>query len=146
LSRCGNASTCGAFQPKYGEPAALDVWLAEGARWDSRSPNGVALDFHQRLPLSDPSKIRCPTTMAYGSRDYLVKLSEYQARYFSEIAADEKLHTIIPGGAHAVHVHRSRVKFLSQLNLFLSSLSASNQAMRKRLKQIIAFFGISLKP
>ncbi|HVG50252.1 MAG TPA: alpha/beta fold hydrolase, partial [Xanthobacteraceae bacterium] len=53
------------LQPQLTTPKVLDTWLAEGDRWDPRSPNGVAFDFQTRMPLASPAKLAMPVLVTY---------------------------------------------------------------------------------
>jgi len=109
------------LQPQLTVPKVLEAWLAEGDRWDAMGPNGVVKDFQTRMPLSDPAKLTLPCMVVYGAQDFQLRQSAAIARYFTEIATDDKLFAVIPDAGHAVHLHRTRERFAKLLLGFLSA-------------------------
>lgn len=109
------------FQPQYGEEKVLKPWWDEGRKWDAQSPNGVAADFQNRLPLSNPAKISIPTLIVLGAGDFMWEEKDSLLRYFGEIASTDKHLALLPNGGHALHLHHGREQFFRRLIDFFGS-------------------------
>jgi len=99
------------LQPQLTQPKVLDAWLAEGDRWDPRSPNGVAFDFQNRMPLAQPGKLKMPVLVTYGAQDFQLRAFPAIAQHFAELGTDDRHFAIIPNAGHAVHLHHTRERF-----------------------------------
>jgi pimeloyl-ACP methyl ester carboxylesterase len=109
------------FQSQYGEEKALKPWWDEGRKWDAQSPNGVAVDFQTRMPLSDPAKLTIPTLIVLGAGDFMWEEKDSLLRYFGAIASTDKHLALLPNGGHALHLHHGREQFFRRLIDFFES-------------------------
>jgi pimeloyl-ACP methyl ester carboxylesterase len=103
------------LQPQLTEPKVLDAWLAEGERWDLRSPNGVAFDFQTRMPLASPGQLKLPVLVTYGAQDFQLRAFPAIAQHFAELGTDDRHFAVIPNAGHAAHLHHTRERFAKTL-------------------------------
>jgi pimeloyl-ACP methyl ester carboxylesterase len=83
-------------------------------------PTGTYVDMCARLPVCDPTKIRCPTMIIRGEHDGIATEEDLLA-YYSALPVHDKQFTIIPGMAHVSHLGVNRARFWHVLRKFLET-------------------------
>lgn len=116
------------------DPEVARRFGTEALRACPQSPNGVWLDFANRMPLFTPAQLRVPTLLIYGIYDLQSpgrraqkspeELLRAEARchdFFLHVNAPDRRFVVIPGGGHAVHLERGHRAFQRAVIDFLGA-------------------------
>jgi pimeloyl-ACP methyl ester carboxylesterase len=104
------------FESEATDPGVAKAFAQEAMRWDPKSPNGVAMDFATRMPLTDPKQISAPTMIIMGGLDRSTSVTQADLpRYFADLHTADKQFIIVPGAGHALHLQKSRLRFFTEI-------------------------------
>jgi pimeloyl-ACP methyl ester carboxylesterase len=83
-----------------------------------RVPTGTYVDMCAKLPVNDPTKVRCPVMIVRGEHDGIAT-EEDLLNYFGLLPTRDKQFVIIPGMAHVSHLGVNRARFWHVVRSFL---------------------------
>jgi len=103
----------GTCEPGVGEALAdLELSIC------NRVPTGTYVDMCSKLPVNDPTKVKCPVLIVRGEHDGIAT-EEDLLDYFTKLPTRDKQFIIIPGMAHVSHLGVNRARFWHVLKNFL---------------------------
>ncbi len=109
------------FESEATDPGIARAFAQEAMRWDSKSPNGVLMDFATRMPLTDPKQIFAPTMLIMGNLNRSSSVAQPDLpRYFADLHTDDKQFIIVPGAGHALHLQKPRTRFFAEITKWFS--------------------------
>jgi pimeloyl-ACP methyl ester carboxylesterase len=82
-------------------------------------PTGTYVDMCSKLPVCDPTKIRCPVLIIRGEHDGVATEEDLMA-YYNALPVHDKQFVIIPGQAHVSHLGVNRARFWHVFHSFLT--------------------------
>jgi pimeloyl-ACP methyl ester carboxylesterase len=97
-------------------PAAMaDAELVYG----DTVPTGTYLDMTSKLPLVDPTQVKCPVCILRGEFDGIA-IDEDLWDFFRQLPNGNRQYSVIAGAAHALGTSRSRMAFWHTMHGFLT--------------------------
>ncbi len=110
----------GFFHPTSRVPEAVQAYLRAALEVDSRSPNGVLVDWRTNPLKIDPRKITMPTLVIYGADDDRAPFSGPNVQpFFRGLAATDKKLVVVANSGHGLYMERFRHRWYQEVLLHL---------------------------
>lgn len=114
------AALSGFFHPTARVPEVIQAYVKAAFEVDSKSPNGILVDWRTEPYKTDPRKLTMPTLVIYGSDDDRTPLSGQNVyRFFRDLATKDRKFVVIPNAGHGVYMEQQRQRWYEELLLHL---------------------------
>jgi pimeloyl-ACP methyl ester carboxylesterase len=108
------------FEPRATDAIVIDTFAKEVVKFP-KAPIGHLMDLNTKMPITDPQKITVPTMMILGSLDKITSMTNPELPgYFINLPNPDKQLIILPGGGHALHMQKPRLRFFTEVTKWFS--------------------------